>query len=171
MWPLDSATESYVFPQASAVLNVSSTSANDSGTAGTHARQVLITGLDSAFSRQTEVVTLTGTSSAATTSSFMRVNRVAVISVGAFGNTNEGAITISTTSSDHVLAYIPATEGITQQAVYTVASGETAYLNQLNFFPEADKTGADFRGRVRQNGDVTDTSGTIGAFITVCFCL
>lgn len=167
VWPLDSSIPDYPFPQASAVLNVSSTSANDSGTAGTHARTVLIQGLNSVFEKQNEVVTLAGASSVATTNSFIRINRVAVTSVGAYGNTNQGAITITTTSSDHILAYIPAAEGITQQAIYTSPSSATAYISQINLFPQAEKTGVDFRGRVRQNADVTDTSGTIGPSVTV----
>lgn len=166
IWPLDSGTPDYPFPQASALLNVVSTSTNDSA-GGTGARAVLITGLDSGFSRQTALVSLAGTSSVATTSSFSRVNRVTVTSVGTYGGGNTGAITVTTTSSNHVLAYIPANEGITQQCVYTTCSSETGYVKAIAFFPQAANNGVDVRGRVRQNADITSTSGTMGAFVTV----
>ena len=166
-WPLDSSIPAYVFPQAAATLDVSSTSANDSGTAGTHARTVLIQGLDSVFAEQNEAVTLTGTSSVTTTSSFIRVNRAVVTSVGAYGNTNQGAITITSNSSGESMAVIPSSQGITQQVIFTVPAGKTAYIEQVNLFPSAGKTGVDMRGFVRQNADVSDTSGTISPFLTI----
>jgi hypothetical protein len=65
--------------------------------------------------------TLTGTSPDTTSFSGLGINRVAVASSGST-DTNSGAITITSSSSGGVHAYVPAGEGVTQQALFHTPS-------------------------------------------------
>ncbi len=167
IWPLDSSLPLYPFPQGSAVLNVVSTSTADNlSSDGAGAQLIKIDGLDSEFKKVTNIVSLTGTSSAASASSFSRINGAACISVGAYGGDNAGDITITTKSSDHTLAFIEATHGQSEQLVYTSPASATVIFTQANFFPQEGKSaGVNFRGRVRQNAD--DVSSPFSGTVTI----
>jgi len=87
----------YTFPTAAQTLDVVSSDANDTS-AGTGARTVEIQGLDGSYDAVTETVTMTGTTPATTTATFLRVNRAMVKTAGS-GGVNAGAITIDQTTS------------------------------------------------------------------------
>jgi hypothetical protein len=97
-------------------LDIVSTSTADSS-AGTGARQLLITGIDENFLSQTEFVTMNGTTAVTTSNTWLGVNRVVVFSSGT-GNTNAGDITISDTGTVGTQAYIENGESVTNQAIY-----------------------------------------------------
>lgn len=132
---IDSAAEETIWavggewtPNATAeVVDIVSSSVNDVNTTGTGAWLVLITGLDVDYNEITEYVNLNGTTTVQTTQEFRYINRVAVAFSGS-SQINEGNITFNQTTSGKSLAYIPANESITQQAVYTVPLGYRAYL-------------------------------------------
>lgn len=109
----------YTFPAAADTLDLVSSSESD--TMG-----VLIEGLDANYQQISEVVTLNGTSSVETTKSFLRINSARIVS----GN-NVGNITIGDGSTN--FAYIEATYGIQQAALFTVPAGFTFYITQVDF--------------------------------------
>lgn len=76
--------------------------------------------------------TLDGTTPDTTAFSGLGINRVAVSSSGST-DTNSGAITITSSTTGGVQAYIPAGEGVTQQAIYHTPSNAQAVAKFLFF--------------------------------------
>lgn len=112
--------------------------ANDDAT-GSRARTVVVEGLDANFEPVSETITLAGASaSSATTASFIRINRAYVEDCGTYHSSNQGAITIENSGGGTTLALIDANRGETQQGIYTVPAGKTAYLCRF----EAETSGA-----------------------------
>lgn len=112
-------------------LDVVSSSANDTNTTGSGARQILIEGIDGSGAYLSETVNMTGTSTATTTGSFLGVNRVYVISSGS-SDYNEGDITITDNGASFgTQAYIPATQSVTQQCIFHTEAGKTFLTDWL----------------------------------------
>ena len=109
-------------------LTVVSTSTNDVNTSGTGAWLVAIFGLDANYNEISELtLALNGTSSVTSSNSYIAVNRCAVAFSGSLDG-NDGIISFTQSSSGIKLAEIPAGESITQQCIYTVPAGYSAYL-------------------------------------------
>lgn len=122
--PIWIASEVYTVETSAATLSISSSSANDTA-AGTGARQVRITGLDSSYNILTETIALNGTTSVITTNSFLRVNDVIVVSAGS-SRTNEGTITFL--NSGNISAEMAPNTSNLQRLIYTVPANHTLYL-------------------------------------------
>lgn len=121
-------------------MNVTSTAAADDGDpAGTGARTVKISGLNSTWDAIEETVTLNGITIVQTNATFIRVYRAEVMTAGS-GGTNAGVIYIYTGTETSgvpdtatlIYASIEIGEGQTLQAAYTVPDDHTAYLFSLN---------------------------------------
>lgn len=111
------------------VLNVYSTSAEDSSN-GNGARTVQIRGLDENRTLVSEILTLSGTTTATTANTYYGVNRVAVTSAGTT-TYNVGNITVADDSSNKIQAFVAAGDAITQQMKFCVPSDKTAYVLRL----------------------------------------
>jgi hypothetical protein len=136
MWE-NSPTTNYVFPSSAAVMYLASTvGAGDAGAL------IQVTGLDSNYNLQSEIVALGGTAGTgvATTKSYWRINNISV----AFSSTVNptGVITLqnqAATSGAVEYAQINTTTyngstvslGTSQMAVYTVPNGYTAQLTRF----------------------------------------
>jgi hypothetical protein len=106
----------------------------------TGALAVVIEGLDTNYLPITATLaTLGPLASAPTGVSFIRVNRAYVTDVGSYGGTNVGDIEIETVPGGILQAFITASQGQTQQAIYTVGAGMTGYLTRLRWFVEGAK--------------------------------
>ena len=103
----------------------SSPTSNNDKTGGTGALTVEIQGLDSNYNELTETVSMNGTTNVTTTSSFLRVNRMVVVTAGSLGE-NDGDIVID--DSGNKQAKINAGLNQTLMAVYTVPAGKTAFI-------------------------------------------
>ena len=113
----------YVFPSAADTTTIVSDSADDDGDpVGTGARTVLIQGLDSSWNRQSETVTLNGTSAVTLANEYLRVNGVIVASAGS-GETNAGELIIAVDGT--TVAVVVAGFSQTRQAVYSVPNDYT----------------------------------------------
>ncbi len=113
---------------AASALEAVSSSATDTA-AGDDARVIMVEGLDENFAYATEAITLNGASaSSATSTTFIRVNRVYVTQVGTYGGTNAGTITVRLESAGATQAQIAAGNGQTEQTHYSVAADKTAYM-------------------------------------------
>lgn len=116
-------------PMATAeVLTFVSTSTDDAS-GGIGARQITVVGVGGDGLPLTEVVTMNGTTNVNTTNTWFGVNRVFVSSAGT-GGINAGVIT-GTSSTYSTQAEVPAGEGVTQQAIFTVPEGYTFMADWL----------------------------------------
>jgi hypothetical protein len=116
---------SHIFPGAAVTMQIKAGGNAGDTAAGTGAQSVTIHGLDGDFLPVTAVLATAGASaSAATTQTFIRVNKVTVTAVGA-GKTNVAAINIETTGGD-LMAVIPAGSLESSQCRYTVPAGYKA---------------------------------------------
>jgi hypothetical protein len=149
----------YSFPTAASVLKISSSSTDDD-VAGTGARTVLVDGLNADYERVTETVELDGQTAVNTTNSYIRVNRMTVLTAGS-GGTSVGNIYAGTgTVTSGVPAVVVNQTGIvaneTESSFYTVPAGYTAYFTAWTM--SSGNTTADewtrFSLRVRPFGGV-----------------
>lgn len=109
-------------------LSVVSSSADDAS-AGIGARTITILGVNGSRASQTETVTMNGTTPVVTSNSWLGVNRVVVATAGSTGY-NVGNITCTATTDATVQAYVVAGDGITNQMIYHVPTGYTAYVTR-----------------------------------------
>ena len=150
----------YNFLQTASPLRIKSGGNAQDDATGTGARKVKIVGLDANWDKITEDVVTAGTSaSAATSQSFIRVNRVFVTEVGTYGAINTGDIVIETTGGDE-LGTIAADYGKTVNSVWSIPNGFTGYLTRIAVTVAKNKL-VDFKLHIRNGGN--DTSVPFGA--------
>jgi hypothetical protein len=152
-------SNTYTFPAAASVLKVSSSSASDAA-AGTGARTVQIQGLNAAYEAVVETVILNGQTEVNTTNSYLRVNKMIVLTAGS-GGTSVGNIYAGTgTVTAGVPAVVVNQTGVlaneTESGFYTVPAGYTAFINMWTM--SSGNTTADewtrFTLRIRPEGGV-----------------
>jgi hypothetical protein len=125
----------YSYLAAATQLSISSSSANDTS-AGTGARTVTLSGLDTDYNEISETITLNGQTAVTTTNSYLRIFRIVVNSAGS-GGENAGVIYAGTGT---VTAGVPANkyatisigDNQTLMAFWTVPANHTAYLLQTD---------------------------------------
>jgi len=125
----------YSYLTSASVLKVSSSSTADTS-AGTGARTVELSGLDTNYDEISETVTLNGQTAVNTTNEFLRINRMVVRSAGS-GGQNAGVIyagtgTVTTGVPANKYATIAIGDNQTVMALWTVPRGYTAYLLQTD---------------------------------------
>jgi len=119
--------------------------------AGAGAREITVIGIDTNFEESTEIMITSGVNASAyTTTSFWRVYRAYVSSVGTYGGNNVADITIENGLDALV---IMAGEGQTQHGAFTVPIGKVGYLLTVDIDADAGKA-ADFRLFIRENFNV-----------------
>jgi hypothetical protein len=128
-------------PSAAVVLGISSGSTDDDGApVGTGALTLKVEGLDENYNHQEETVTLNGRTEVNTVNSYLRVNKISVVTVGT-GGANAGIIYAYDTS-DTVTAGVPQTAtkifaqmavgaNVSLQGMYTVPVGKTFTIVQI----------------------------------------
>jgi len=122
----------YNFPSDAAILIAfSDNTEDDDGRTG--ATVITIEGLDANYDEVSVDVTMDGTRGVPTTQTFTRVNRAFVKTVGSLGY-NAGLITIQHQGTGrYTVASIAEEMAQTQQAIYTVPSGKTLYIDDISF--------------------------------------
>lgn len=127
----------YSYLTAATVLKVSSSSTTDTS-AGTGARTVELSGLDTDYNEINETITLNGQTAVNTTKEYLRINRMIVRSAGS-GGANAGVIyagtgTVTLGVPANIYASINGVTGANQSlmALWTVPAGYTAYLLQYD---------------------------------------
>jgi hypothetical protein len=126
----------YAFPAAATVMKISSGSASDTS-AGTGARTVRITGLNSSYNVISEIVSLSGQTAVDTVNSYLRINNFEVFTCGS-NNTQVGVIyagtgTVTSGVPATVYSLMPVGYNKQTQAIFTVPSGYTAYVSSYTF--------------------------------------
>jgi len=140
------------YPDTARVMEIVSDSAADAD-AGTGAWTVMLYGLDSNWLEINETVTLDGTTPVLLTNRYIRMYRAVVMTAGSY-EINKGDIAIRDTSDTPIGAYIAADDGQTQQAIYTVPAGKSAYfIKGYVAVQNDDKNGNDaaFKWKARPN--------------------
>jgi len=112
---------------AAEIVEVFSSSGSDTS-AGTGARTARLIGLGTGFVEQTEVITLNGTTPVNSTLSYIRLDRVIVLTAGSLGH-NSGSITgrQSVTLANVFFVLAPETNR-TLIACYTIPFGKVGYI-------------------------------------------
>jgi hypothetical protein len=126
----------YAFPAAATVMKISSGSANDTS-AGTGARTIRITGLNSSYNVISEIVSLSGQTAVDTTNTYLRINDFEVLTCGS-NNTQVGIIyagtgTVTSGVPATVYSLMPVGYNKQTQAIFTVPLGYTAYVSSYTF--------------------------------------
>lgn len=121
IWSGDGAYAFYP-TNAQSLSVVSSSAADDTSSNGAHT--VTFYGLDSSWNEANETVTMDGTTPVALTNTYRRMFRGIVNTIGG-AESNVGNISV-TNAAGTVAAYIAATDGQTQMAMYTVPAGKSA---------------------------------------------
>ena len=148
-------------------MNIVSSSASDDGSPlGTGARTVTIFGLDANYKGIRETITLNGTTNVLTTSSFIRIIRMRVDTVGS-GGVNTGTISATSSSSATIQASIPTLSGATFKSHYTVPSGFFAFIRDINYGAlNNDQVQFDLQTRAQEGSWITrDRVSTVENFI------
>lgn len=143
------------FPATATVMTVSSSSANDTS-AGTGARTVTITGLDTNYTQVTEVIILNGQTAVNTINSFLRINTMTVATAGS-GGSNAGIIYIGTgtvTTGKPAVVYNSITTGANTSlsAFTTIPALTTGYL--LEVIASTDTAGTQIQILTRTQGGI-----------------
>lgn len=115
---------------ASTLTIVSSNTGDDGSPAGIGANSIVIIGIDANRISQTEVVTLNGTTSVVTSTTWLGINRAVVYLAGS-SQINIGDITITATTGGSTQAFIPAGIGATQQLIFFVQDNHRALSDWL----------------------------------------
>jgi hypothetical protein len=121
----------YVFPSSADTLKIISSDFDDNGTGTTGALTIKVQGLDANYDAIEEDFTLNGQTAVTGNKEFLRVYRAFVTSAGS-SEYNEGVITINNSDDTLTLAEIPAEEGQTQMAVYTIPRNYKGYLTSFS---------------------------------------
>lgn len=129
--PIWDVNQAKAYLTTAAAMKISSASADDTA-AGTGARTVLVSGLDSTYTPISEVVTLNGQTAVDTTKVYLRVLSIRVLTAGS-GKANAGALYAGTgdlTSGVPAVVHeiVPVGMNLSQTAAYTVPAGHTAYF-------------------------------------------
>ena len=125
------ANTSYVYPPSAIQMTVTAADAGDDG------KNLLIKGLDANYDEITETVTLVGAGDVVTTTSFLRINDVILLT----GTTNIGLITVQNAAKTIKYGGIRAGDGRNQSSIYTVPAGHCFYLYRIDAF-SSDSTAA-----------------------------
>ena len=130
-------TARYVYLSSAEQLKVSSSATTDTSN-GTGARTVTLYGLDSNWNEISETVTMNGITAVTTVNSFIRIYRLIVATSGT-SYTNDGNITVTNNAGTTTLVYVPAGDGQTLMAVWTVPAGKVAYMVQATTSSDTNK--------------------------------
>jgi len=117
------------FPTTPVLIDIVSSDDADNGATATGAIVVVIQGLDADWKFQEVTITMNGTTPVTTmTETWMRLFR-AFVRIAGSSETNEGNITAYTRGTPTQIGiYIGADGGQTQQTIYTVPAGKSAYF-------------------------------------------
>ncbi|MCP4566485.1 MAG: hypothetical protein GY841_02760 [FCB group bacterium] len=114
------------YPATAQSMDIQSTEAADTA-AGTGARSVTVFGLDENWEEISETKELKGGTAVDLDNKYIRMFRAFVSEAGS-GKTNAGDITVEIKGAATVAIFIADGEGQTQQAIYTVPAGKSAYF-------------------------------------------
>lgn len=155
VWDLVSPTgPSGAFPASGTPVRIQSGGHVDDTANGAAAREITVVGIDTNLNEVTETIATAGAdASAFTETSFWRVYRAYVSSVGTYGGNNTEDIVVEHSESTPIIDIL-AEEGQSQHGAYTIPIGKTGYLLSMSLEADSNKA-ADFRIFTREKFNVT----------------
>lgn len=126
----------YAYPASATTMHLASSVNTGEDLSGT---TILIQGLDADYNMISETLSLTGTTVATTTKSYLRINAMSV-ATGA----PTGTITLKNLANSVTYAQINPSIGRAQMAIYTVPAGYTFYLSRVDAYTSANGSSADW---------------------------
>jgi len=129
----------FTYPTSAGTVTVVSDDADDTS-AGTGARTIKIQGLDGNYDFQEETITMNGTTNVNSINTFLRVNRMEVLTAGS-SNSMEGTIT-ATIGGNEQSRMEAEYDNQTLQANYTIPAGKTGYLTRIQATSTKDNKAA-----------------------------
>jgi len=116
-------------------LIIVSSDANDTS-GGTGCNSIFISGIDENRDEQFELVTLNGTTSVITATTWLGINRLSMFLCGS-GQVNAGQISIIATAGGSTMAAMPIGDGVTQQCIFHIPRNyqfttQWLFINVLN---------------------------------------
>lgn len=155
----------YVQATAASVVNFVSSSAADAA-AGTGARTITITGIDSSNNEVSETLTLNGITNVPTVNSYIFISRALVATAGS-GAANAGTITGTATGGGTPLL-ISIAIGInqSQQGLYMIPTGKKGYICNwgASFYSATAGAQVEVRLLVKPNGGVFNMRDNFNLF-------
>ena len=134
-------TALYPFPTTLETIRIKAGGNAADTAAGAGARTVLVTFLDSTGIETTETLTTAGASaSAATSVACSRFIKAEVVTSGTIRFSNTADILIENITTGLILGVIPAEQGATANAIYTVPLDHTAYMTGIHIEVESGAT-------------------------------
>lgn len=128
---------------------------------GSGAHGVTVVGIDDTLAEASETIVTSGSSaSLPTTTSFWRVYRAFVTTVGVYNSANNAAITIETSNGASDIIRIGPDKGQTQHTAYSTPSGKNGYLLSVHL-TTGHTTPADFRLLTRS--DLSNVSSPVSS--------
>jgi hypothetical protein len=126
-------------PSTSTKFEVVSTSVNDTA-AGSGARTIEITGINTSWQLQVETLTMNGTTSVQSVNNYFRVTKANVITVGSYGGSNIGDILVRVTGGGTSFVQIAATKGQSFSSHFCVPLGYRGFISGSNLSTDSGKT-------------------------------
>lgn len=117
-------SSTYLWQSAAQTHTITGGANDDAG--GTGALTAELFGLDTNWAPISEVLTMNGVAGVTTTKLFRRTFRLKVLTAGSVG-TNDGVIFATSDTDSNTQVYVPAGNGQTLMAIYTVPAGKTLY--------------------------------------------
>jgi hypothetical protein len=133
IWSYGPTQPAYPWPGAAETVRIKAGGSASDDVAGIGARSITIHGLDENWHETTEVVVTAGASaSAPTVTTFIRVYRVRVTTVGTLNISNVGTILIENTGALDVLAEVRPGAGSTEMTHFTIPEGRTGFVSRVD---------------------------------------
>ena len=124
----------YTWLTTAQTLEVVSDTVGD-GPAGTGARTVSVTGLDSDYNVVSDTVILQGDTIVLTTQKFLRVYRAGVETAGTSEKNNANIYFWGSTDTAVLTAQITKEKGQTLMCIYTIPDSYIGYIHDITFYP------------------------------------
>ena len=119
VWPR---AASYTFPTVASTMTLSSSATGDT------TQSVLVEGLDANYAQISEVITLNGQTGVTSVNSYLRVNRMIVVTDSPTGSIYFGTGAIASGVPANVYGFIYAGDNATMDAIYTVPAGYSLFI-------------------------------------------
>lgn len=148
-----------VYLTAAETMNIVSDDAADTS-AGTGARTVKVTGLDSAYIEIEETVILNGVANVLTSNSYLRVFSIEVLTAGS-GEENAGIIKATASTAGTVQCNVPIGESVSKNSQFTVPAGKKIIIISAEI--NATKTAAGLNPNVVADAMVRKLGSSVDA--------
>ncbi len=153
IWSIGGTYTGFDATAAEIVTVVSDNTADTS--AGTGARTIQVYGLDASWAEQNETVTMNGTTMVDTVGSYIRLDKMIVLTAGSGVNAAGVIVAAQKVTTANIFCEINADDNESMAAVYTIPAAKTAYISGFYASLANNQSGnATIRGRARPNGGV-----------------